>query len=131
MKQFSLEEYLANPSKKVVTRDGRNVTRFLCTDAKGDYPIVALVEKFSGSEMPISYTKEGEYRIGAKSDGDLFFAPEKHEGWVNIYKAGIQKETLRCLVTRYVGSSIWPTEEEAKTAADPDPIATIKIEWEE
>ena len=31
MKQFSLEEYLANPSKKVVTRDGRNV-RIICTD---------------------------------------------------------------------------------------------------
>ena len=131
MKQFNLEECLANPSKKVVTRDGRKVTRFLCTDAKGDYPIVALVEKFSGSEMPISYTKEGEYRIAAKSDGDLFFAPEKHEGWVNIYKAGVQRETLGCMANRYVGSSIWPTEEAAKTAADPDPVATIKIEWEE
>lgn len=131
MKQFNLEEYLANPSKKVVTRDGRKVTRFLCTDAKGDYPIVALVEKFSGSEMPISYTKEGENRIGAKSNGDLFFVPEKHEGWVNIYKAGVYRETLVCMVNRYVGSSIWPTEEAAKTAADPDPVTTIKIEWEE
>lgn len=131
MKQFNLEEYLANPSKKVVTRDGRKVTRFLCTDAKGDYPIVALVEKFSGSEMPISYTKVGEYRIGAKSDGDLFFVPEKHEGWVNIYKAGVHRETLVCMVNRYVGSSIWPTEEVAKTGADADPVATIKIEWEE
>ena len=131
MKQFNLAEYLKNPSKKVVTRDGRKVTRFLCTDAKGDYPIVALVEKFSGSEMPISYTKEGENRIGAKSDGDLFFAPEKHEGWVNIYKAAAPRETLGCLVTRYAGSCIWSTEEEAKAAADPDPVATIKIEWEE
>lgn len=131
MKQFSLEEYLANPSKKVVTRDGRKVTRFLCTNAKGDYPIVALVENFSGNEMPISYTKDGEYRIGDKSDGGLFFAPEKHEGWVNIYKAGVERETLGCLVTRYVGSCIWPTEVAAKAAADPDPIATIKIEWEE
>ena len=131
MKQFSLEEYLANPSKKVVRRDGRKVTRFLCTDAKGDYPIVALVEKFSGSEMPISYTKKGENRIGAKSDGDLFFAPEKHEGWVNIYKAEVEIETFGCLVTRYAGLYIWPTEDAAKTAADPDPVATVKIEWEE
>ena len=43
MKQFSLDEYLKNPKRKVVTRDGRNVTRLLCTDAEGDYPIVALV----------------------------------------------------------------------------------------
>ena len=62
---------------------------------------------------------------------DLFFAPEKHEGWVNIYKAAAPRETLGCLVTRYVGSSIWPTEEAAKTAADADDIVTIKIEWEE
>ena len=123
MKQFNLEEYLKNPSKKVVTRDGRKVTRFLCTDAKGDYPIVALVEKFSGSEMPISYTKEGEYRIAAKSDGDLFFAPEKHEGWVNIYRDSKIDE----LCCRY----IFPSEEEAKRNAASDIIATAKIEWEE
>ena len=35
MKQFSLKEYLANPSRKVVTRDGKNV-RILCTDRKLD-----------------------------------------------------------------------------------------------
>ena len=62
---------------------------------------------------------------------DLFFAPEKHEGWLNIYKAVVHRETLVCMVNRYVGSSIWPTEEAAKTAADADPVATIKIEWEE
>ena len=31
MKQFNLEEYLNNPSKKVVTRDGRAV-KIYCTD---------------------------------------------------------------------------------------------------
>ena len=29
MKQFNLEEYLKNSSKKVITRDGRKVTRIL------------------------------------------------------------------------------------------------------
>ena len=44
MKQFNLEEYLKNPSRKVVTRDGRNV-RIICTDKRGtNFPIVALVE---------------------------------------------------------------------------------------
>lgn len=33
MKPFNLEEYLANPSKKVVTGDGRKA-RIVCTDAK-------------------------------------------------------------------------------------------------
>lgn len=40
MKQFNLDEYLANPSRKVVTRDGRNV-RIRCTDRKSEeQPIV-------------------------------------------------------------------------------------------
>lgn len=131
MKQFDLDEYLANPSRKVVTRDGRSVTRILCTDARGLFPIVALVENDEG-EYSVSYTKDGRYFPNEIDDkNDLFFAPDKHEGWVNIYKAGVQRETLGCLVTRYVGSSIWPTEEAAKTAADADDIVTIKIEWEE
>ena len=131
MKQFNLEEYLANPSKKVVTRSGLNA-RIICTDRKDlIYPIVALIETKSGGESLQFYTKDGKYYIDALYEGDLFFAPEKHEGWVNIYKAGVQRETLGYLQTRYVGSCIWPTEEAAKTAADPDPVATIKIEWEE
>ena len=76
MEQFSLEKYLANPSRKVVTRSGRAV-RIICTDRRGtNYPVIALVE-FDWGEDPIGYTKDGEYRIGDKSDGDLFFAPEK------------------------------------------------------
>ena len=44
MKQFNLEEYLKNPSKKIVTRDGSPV-RIICTDRKDlDAPIVALVD---------------------------------------------------------------------------------------
>ena len=131
MKQFDLDEYLANPSKKVITRRGLNA-RIICTDRKDlIYTIVALIETKSGGESIQYYTKDGKYYIDALYEDDLFFAPEKHEGWVNIYKAGVQKETLGCLVTRYAGSSIWPTEEEAKAAADPDPVTTIKIEWEE
>lgn len=122
MKPFNLEEYLKNPSRKVVTRDGRTVTRFLCTDAKSDYSIAVLVENFSGSEMPISYTNDGKYIIRGKSNEDLFFAPEKHEGWVNVYKAGNTPHSDTC---------IWPTEEEAKKWVNDDYVATVKIEWEE
>lgn len=128
MKQFDLDEYLANPSKKVVTRDGRSV-RIICTDYYANKPIIAKIE---GCEHSYSFYEDGRYfTYGGSSICDLFFAPEKHEGWVNIYKAGVERETLGCLVTRYVGSSIWPTEEAAKTAADADDIVTIKIEWEE
>ena len=44
MKQFSLEEFLNNPSRKVVTRDGRPV-RIVCTDAKRKYKVIGLVEE--------------------------------------------------------------------------------------
>lgn len=126
MKQFNLEEYLKNPNKKVVTRNGRKVTRFLCADAKGDYPIVALVENFSGNEMPISYTKDGEYRIGDKSDGDLFLAPEKHEGWLNVYRHTDTGEVT-------FGAILHTSREKAEKIgrADGYYVATAKIEWEE
>ena len=118
MKQFNLEEYLNNPSRKVVTRDGRSV-RIHCTNYGNAYPVIAEIE---GSGKSHSYTKDGTLLLDVDSSDDLFFAPEKREGWVNIYKAGDY-----C----YGGSVIYPTEVAAKTAADPDPIATIKIEWEE
>ena len=130
MKQFNLDEYLKNPSKKVVTRDGRSV-RIVCTDRfSKDYTVLALVMT-DNQEDVYSYTENGQYLRNRINNMDLFFDPEKYEGWVNIYKAGVQRETLGCLATRYVGSSIWPTEEAAKETADPDPVTTIKIEWEE
>ena len=119
MKQFNLDEYLANPSRKVVTGDGRNV-RIICTDSKiRNYPIIALVEEPSRFENLFSYTEGGQmvsYEPSKKYD--LFFAPEKHEGWVNIYPDSS------------IGG-IYTSEEEARNAASPSCISTIKIEWEE
>ena len=43
MKAFNLKEYLKNPSRKVVTRDGRNVT-IHCTNLDGIFPVVAEIE---------------------------------------------------------------------------------------
>lgn len=121
MKQFDLDEYLANPSKKVVTRDGHSV-RIRCTDKKGTiYPVVGLVD-IGSREITLHYTREGENWISKESPRDLFFASKSHEGWINIYKA-----RGYC----YGGSVIYPTEVAAKAAADPDPVVTIKIEWEE
>ena len=121
MKQFSLEEYLANPSKKVVTRDGRTV-RIICTDRVAkEYKLVALVMK-NDTECMCAYNTNGCVYKNDTHSLDLFFAPEKHEGWVNLYSA-----RGYC----YGGSVIYPTEVAAKAAADPDPVATIKIEWEE
>ena len=123
MKPFSLEEYLANPSRKVVTRDGRSV-RIICTDRKHSrYPIVALVKsRFTENESIVYYTKEGKLYDDVLMDVDLVFAPEKKEGWVNVYEEG---------TNRYLDGCICSTEEEAKRIRGCGYITTIKIEWEE
>ena len=126
MKQFNLEEYLKNPSKKIVTRDGRKVKRILCTDARGNYPIVALVESYDGTaDKSLQYTKDGRYSVEYRmSVSDLFFAPEKHEGWINIY-ADINDNS-------YPGNHIFKSKEEAIEAVDNyNYVSTIKIEWED
>ena len=129
MKQFSIEEYLKDPQKEIITRDGRKVRRILCTDARSSYPVVALVEDYDGTnDQALSFIKDGRFlNIETDNATDLFFAPkapEKHEGWINIYKFSREGSA-------YHGSTIWSTEEEAKGAANSNLAATIKIEWEE
>ena len=55
---------------------------------------------------------------------DLFFAPEKHDGWVNLYK--INSDIIP-------GPLTYNTKKEAESAIGNkhDYISTIKIEWEE
>ena len=126
MEQFSLEKYLANPSWKVVTRDGRKV-KIIYTDAMGDYPIVALIEFFDGTaERADSFTSKGSYYIGEVSNKDLFFDLEKHEGYVNVYRS-LDKDC-----TYYLGN-IYNSKAEAENKRDMSDnyVATIKLEWEE
>ena len=126
MKEFNLTEYLKNPSQKVVTRDGREV-RIICTDAKGDEPIIALVyNNIREEENVYTYNRYGYFYGDNDSCLDLFFTPVKKEGWINLFK---DKE----INYPYIPGIIHDSEEEAKEAikGDPDFIATIKIEWEE
>ena len=126
MKPFSLEEYLKNPSRKVVTRDGRSA-KIICTDRKNlNHPIVALVKsRFAEEESIVCYTKEGKIFNQVSNDADLFFAPEKHEGWINLYRT----ETS----SQYVTSNLYNSEEKAIEIGrtSENYIATTKIEWEE
>lgn len=118
MKPFNLDEYLKNPNKKVVTRDGKAV-RIICTDFNNkSYPIIGEVQDCVD---PRSFTEEGRcFGLSVDSDKDLFFYSEKKEGWVNIFPNNI------------IGG-IYESEEEAKKAAfwSSCPFTTIKIEWEE
>lgn len=124
MKPFNLEEYLKNSSQKVVTRDGREV-RIICTDAKNDFPIVALVyDKKENVESVEVFQENGLVSNSGECNLDLFFAPIKKEGWVNIYK-----RMTKCL---YVEESIYYSKEIAiKNKFGGNYVTTIKIEWEE
>lgn len=126
MKQFNLEEYLKNPSRKVVTRGGKNV-RIICTDRRNlNYPIIALIETGSGGEeMAYSHTKDGRHCADCFGIFDLFFAPEKHEGWINIYR---DSDNGRVYTGRPYDSQ---EDAEKRKASDENYVTTIKIEWEE
>ena len=126
MEKFNLEKYLATPSRKVVTRNGRNV-RIVCTDMKYKvYPILALEEiPDDNSEYVYAFTKDGNYEIDDLSIHDLFFAPEKHEGWINVYRHSDGGHA-------YAGA-VYDSKEDAekRKTIDENYVTTIKIEWEE
>ena len=126
MEEFNLDEYLKNPSQKVVTRDGREV-RIICTDMKSRYKIVGLVyDKKDDTESVEIFQENGTLFNHTTSNYDLFFAPVKKDGWVNLYK-GILKDYLPS-----VGQKIYKSKENAiKNKRNDDYLTTIKIEWEE
>ena len=119
MKQFNLQEYLKNPTRKVITRDGMPV-KIHCTNYTKNHFIIAEIEGTNCSE---SFTKDGQWLNLEDSEKDLFFATEKHEGWINIYEEG----------KGFKGEYIYSSEKEAFNAGKHfnDYIATAKIEWEE
>ena len=125
MKQFDLKEYLKDPNKKVVTRDGRNA-RIVCTDRKGtECSVVALCTMSSGSEDCYFYFPSGRMYLSVDSCLDLFFASEKKKGWANLYDLPEGP---------YLGS-VYSSKEVAEAMSKKcglqHYIATIKIEWEE
>ena len=123
MERFNLKKYLANPSIKVVTREGYPV-RILCTDARRDYPIIALVEEDDGIDSTATYLLDGTYLKGETHNYDLFFATEKKEGWVNLYRnvcGGVSTDT-----------DVFSTKEHAQSSRKYENyLGTVKIEWED
>ena len=120
MKQFNVEEYRKNPSRKVVTRDGRNVT-IHCINCVGFRPVIAEIE---GEDYSLDFNKNGIHCRGISND-DLFFAPEKHEGWINLYK---NEDGISWISPNYFASKK-EAEEEGKTRTCS--VTTVKIEWED
>lgn len=126
MKQFSLEEYLKNPQRKIITRDGRSV-RIVCTDRRGFNvkPIAALITIPNGDEIIKTYWENGVATHGYEDNpNDLFFATEKKTKWLNVYTDDNKN---------YIDANFFETEEEAieNKSAVCNYIATVKIEVEE
>ena len=114
LKPFDIQK--AREGKPVCTRDDRKA-RIICFDAKGTFPIIALVDE-NAEEYAFSYTEDGKFSAEtAISNKDLMMLPEKKKGWVNIY------EDMR----------IYASEEGAKMGISPERtyITTTKVEWEE
>ena len=125
MKEFNLDEYLKDPSQKVITKDGKSV-RIICTDAKQDYPVIGLLSLDDKSETTVYYKKNGRWLADNQDYWDLFFAPIKREGWINVYKGVIENHLP------YVGQKVYKSKEEAiKNKCSDCYFTTLKIEWEE
>jgi hypothetical protein len=114
MKPFVLEEALAGA--KVMNGKQNPVTDIAYFPSIiGPYRVFAVIDGRAHN-----FTVTG--RISNESPNpllDLFMAPVKSEGWINIYKSG------------YKNGYIYNTEEEARVSGGLSPIACIRIEWEE
>lgn len=125
MKPFDLEE--AKQGKPVCTRDGGRA-RIICFDRKSDmYPIVALIDgRFC--ESMYTYTNKGECDVNGSRDFDLFMAPAKRRGWINVYKKDITNN-----ISDRASGYIFSAKNEALGAVgnNLEHIDTIEIEWEE
>ena len=122
MKPFDLEA--AKAGKPVCTRDGRKA-RIICFDAKGDKPIIALVE-MGTAETPNNYPIDGKAVSAKEASCDLMMLPEKKEGWVNVYRDNFG---LNC-------STVYDNKDIALSRIDRNEedtvyIDTVKISWEE
>lgn len=116
-KPFNFE--LAKAGKPVCTRDGREA-RIICFDRRGKYPIVVLVKE-GEEESLFNYNNDGYFNgEDVVSDYDLMMLPEKHEGWLNVYRHS---------------TPIYDSEEKAMSCIGSEKrneyVATVKVEWEE
>lgn len=119
-KEFDLEA--AKQGKPICTRDRRKAI-FLTTLSNKNFPIVAIVS--CGQEENIY-----QYDINGVCDEhddnlDLMMLPEKHEGWVNVYKM----KDGEIIISQYP----YESEDASRNTARPENgyIDTIRIEWYE
>jgi hypothetical protein len=114
MKPFNLEAALA--CAKVMTGEKKPVTDIAyLPSVNSPYKVYAIINgETSYFTVAGCLSKECPNAFL-----DLFMAPVKSEGWINIYKGG-----------KSMGN-IYKTEKEAQASAGSNIIACVRIEWEE
>lgn len=123
-----------DPTKPVRTRSGQRA-RIVCTDRKQhSYKIVALIGQFE--ETIVTYDQDGRNGVthinSSVNHGphlDLINVPQKHKGWVNLYRSG------PCAVAdAYMGCEIHRSRKDADLrtlSVTVERIACIEVEFEE
>lgn len=122
MKPFNLERALAGDP--VVTRDGRKVLKVLDgrhSLAMNTCQVIVLIES-EGCYQQVSV--KGKLLDYKESPIDLFMAPKKREGWVNVNKV---RQCDPCIAR----GRIYQTPEAAFANRDNETIGSVRIEWEE
>lgn len=72
-------------TQPVRTRDGRPA-RIVCTDARGPYPIIALITWADGTEKAMSFTAAGDFTESGRDTLDLLnISPEPRRLEVTVY----------------------------------------------
>ena len=123
MAMFLMIAYLCKP--KATEPKAIDVYRDKTT-AKQDYPVIGLLSLDDKSETTVYYKKNGRWLADNQDEWDLFFAPIKREGWINVYKGVIENHLP------YVGQKVYKSKEEAiRNKCGDYYFTTLKIEWEE
>ena len=126
MKSFSLDEFLADRKREVVTRDGLSVLIKNVYFSNPGYPVEAAIKIAVNNYHTCNFTGNDLYEIGKETKYDLFFVTEKREGWINVLKYNFGESFIG-------GMRIFRSKEEVEESAKNDRtyVKSIKIEWEE
>lgn len=128
MKQFNLQEYLENPTRKIVTRYGNRSVRIKCTDMKSKRPIVALITISDGTEFVNEYTTNGWHDLEEKYPDkyDLFFYDNNEDkSELNGFERAIKNIILNAEAFDNSDRGIRDLSKELLKLAEPE-IDTIK-----
>ena len=130
MKPFDLER--AKAGDPVIARN-LMLVKFLAhyPDASENCRVVFMTPKDSGlpwlqRSQIWTCNERGQQEVG-ENEWDLFMAPCKREGWMNVYPDYGTDNTP--VLAR--GDTIYTTIENARTSKGAHAIDTVKIEWEE